>query len=99
MCVNNQIPKVGKFLGIDYGSKRVGIAISDPLRIFASPYDTIIVNSQNNLIKETEEQFVEEFLPQVVGTNTSCEVRPRALAALPKARGSRAFFRCSPRQT
>ena len=33
MNVYNQIPKSGKFLGIDYGAKKVGIAISDPLRI------------------------------------------------------------------
>ena len=29
---------------------------------------------KNNLIKVKEDQFVEEFLPQVVGTNTICEV-------------------------
>ena len=29
---------------------------------------------KNNLIKVKEDQFVEEFLPQVVGTNASCEV-------------------------
>ena len=79
MKVNNQIPKVGKFLGIDYGSKRVGIAISDPLRIFASPYDTIIVDSQNNLIKEIEKIIINEGIVYIVfglpigmnGKNTS----------------------------
>ena len=29
---------------------------------------------KNNIIKVKEDQFIEEFLPQVVGTNTSCEV-------------------------
>ena len=29
---------------------------------------------KNNVIKVKEDQFIEEFLPQVVGTNTSCEV-------------------------
>ena len=30
-----------RFIGIDYGRKRTGLAISDPLGIFASPLDTI----------------------------------------------------------
>ena len=29
---------------------------------------------KNNIIKVKEDQFIEEFLPQVVGTNTNCEV-------------------------
>lgn len=35
----------GRILSIDYGSKRVGIALSDPLKIIASPYDTFENNS------------------------------------------------------
>jgi len=31
---------VGRILGIDYGSRRVGLAISDPLAITAQPYAT-----------------------------------------------------------
>jgi len=29
-----------RIIGIDYGTKRVGIAVSDPLRMFAQPLDT-----------------------------------------------------------
>ena len=29
---------------------------------------------KNNLIKVKEDQFIEEFLPQVVCTNSNCEV-------------------------
>jgi len=32
---------MGRILAIDYGSKRVGLAVSDPLRIIASGLDTI----------------------------------------------------------
>lgn len=32
--------KTPRIVGIDYGTKRVGIAISDPLRLFAQPVDT-----------------------------------------------------------
>ena len=30
-----------RILGIDYGKKRVGVAVSDPLRIFASALETV----------------------------------------------------------
>ena len=30
-----------RIVGIDYGRKRVGVAVSDPLCIFASPLDTV----------------------------------------------------------
>ena len=30
-----------RFVGIDFGTKRIGIAISDPLNMFATPLATI----------------------------------------------------------
>ena len=30
-----------RIIGIDFGRKRTGVAVSDPLRIFASPLDTV----------------------------------------------------------
>ena len=30
-----------RILGIDYGTKRIGLAVTDPLQIFASPLDTV----------------------------------------------------------
>ena len=30
-----------RIIGIDYGRKRVGLAVSDPLRIFASALETV----------------------------------------------------------
>ena len=32
---------VDRIVGIDYGRKRVGVAVSDPLGIFASALDTV----------------------------------------------------------
>ncbi len=32
---------MNRIIGIDYGRKRTGLAVSDPLGIFASPLDTI----------------------------------------------------------
>ena len=30
---------MGRILAIDYGTKRIGLAITDPLQIFASPLE------------------------------------------------------------
>lgn len=30
-----------RYIGIDYGRKRTGLAVSDPLQIFASPLETV----------------------------------------------------------
>jgi putative holliday junction resolvase len=32
---------MGRIVAIDYGSKRVGLAVTDPLKIIATPLDTI----------------------------------------------------------
>lgn len=32
---------MNRIIGIDFGTKRIGIAVSDPLGMFASPLDTI----------------------------------------------------------
>ena len=32
---------MGRILGIDYGSKRIGLALSDPGCVIASPYQTV----------------------------------------------------------
>ena len=33
---------MGRIIGIDFGTKRIGLAVTDPLQIFASPLDTIM---------------------------------------------------------
>lgn len=32
---------MGRIMAIDYGNKRVGIAVTDPLQMFASPLETV----------------------------------------------------------
>ena len=32
---------MGRIIGIDYGNKRIGLAVTDPLQIFASPLKTV----------------------------------------------------------
>lgn len=52
-----------RIIGIDYGRRRVGVAVSDPLRVFASPLETvdgakIIEYLKNYAQKETVTRFV-----------------------------------------
>jgi putative holliday junction resolvase len=54
---------MGRIIGIDYGSKRIGVAVSDPLQIFASPLNTVSPNEFDEFIagyikKEDVESFV-----------------------------------------
>ena len=41
---------MSRLLSIDYGSVRVGIAISDPLKIIAKPYKTLTYKNGDDLI-------------------------------------------------
>ena len=43
---------MGRVLGIDYGDSRVGLALSDPLKMIASPYKTIKNKGSDFLIEE-----------------------------------------------
>ena len=52
-----------RLMGIDYGRRRTGLAVSDPLRIFATALDTVdsaklIDYLKNYTQKETIERFV-----------------------------------------
>lgn len=42
---------MGRILGIDFGSKRVGLALSDIGHIIASPYDTFKYKSSSDLME------------------------------------------------
>jgi putative holliday junction resolvase len=55
---------IGRALGIDYGSKRVGLALSDPLRILASGAG-VLPNSRS-LISSLAEFIAEHEVVQVV---------------------------------
>jgi len=43
---------MGRILGIDYGRKRVGLAVTDPLKIFASPLETVSTHDLDRFIEE-----------------------------------------------
>ena len=46
-----------RILGVDYGTKRVGVAISDPLRLFATPVGTYSPTEALAIIKQKHEEI------------------------------------------
>ena len=52
-----------RLLGIDYGRKRTGLAVSDPLRIFASALDTVDTAKLIDYLKKyAEKETIERFV-------------------------------------
>lgn len=54
---------MGRIIAIDYGKKRTGLAVTDPLRIIATPLDTVSTNDLMSYLggyiqKETVDEFV-----------------------------------------
>jgi putative holliday junction resolvase len=43
---------MGRIIGIDYGNKRIGLAVTDPLQIFASPMTTISPGEFESFMKD-----------------------------------------------
>ena len=51
---------MARALGIDFGEKRVGLALSDKLNIIASPYKTIQYVSETELINQIKTIVIEK---------------------------------------
>jgi putative holliday junction resolvase len=43
---------MARILGIDYGEKRIGLAVTDPLQIIASPLDTVLNHQFFDYLKD-----------------------------------------------
>jgi putative Holliday junction resolvase len=54
---------MARVLAIDYGTKRVGLAVTDPLKMFASPLETV---HSKDLIKFLTNYFGKEEVESVV---------------------------------
>lgn len=53
-----------RILAIDYGKKRIGLAITDPLKLFAIPHST--VSNDTNLIKNLLELINEKSVKEII---------------------------------
>lgn len=55
-----------RYIALDYGNKRVGIAISDEIPLFASPYKTIINEGHTPVIDTITEIIEKENVERIV---------------------------------
>jgi putative holliday junction resolvase len=67
---------MGRIIGIDFGRKRIGLAVTDPMQIFASPLDTVNPQEfysyiEGYLKKESIDAFVIGYPVQM--NNTASE--------------------------
>lgn len=65
---------MGRYLAIDYGTKRCGMAVSDPLKIFASPLVTVASHELMHFLVEYLNR--EEVECVVVGRPTDNRNKP-----------------------
>ncbi|NRB61514.1 MAG: Holliday junction resolvase RuvX [Saprospiraceae bacterium] len=71
---------MGRILAFDYGTKRIGIAVTDPLRIIANGLDTVPTSEIFNFLDHyLSEQEVEQF---VVGEPMHADGSPAQIAHL-----------------
>ncbi|MDR2772620.1 MAG: Holliday junction resolvase RuvX [Elusimicrobiota bacterium] len=58
----------GKIMAVDYGLRRIGIAMSDPLQITSSPFDTLTsLSPKQNVEKITEMAVKNNVVAIVIG--------------------------------
>ena len=59
---------MGKFLGIDYGKKRIGLSITDDNKIISSPLDTVstvdIFNFLDNFLQKEDIELIIIGMPK-----------------------------------
>jgi putative Holliday junction resolvase len=56
----------GRILAIDYGHRRIGVAVSDPLRITAQLLPTIHVVHPNQVLSDLEKIILEKNVTEIV---------------------------------
>ncbi|OUW80142.1 MAG: Holliday junction resolvase RuvX [bacterium TMED217] len=57
---------MGRFLGIDFGEKRVGLALSDRSKLIASPFKTLNYFNQEDLVNQLREIVIEHDIENFV---------------------------------
>lgn len=58
--------KTTRYLGIDYGEKRIGLAISDPLKIIAKAYEIIGNESYEQVLAKVQEIIGNENIEKLI---------------------------------
>jgi len=55
-----------RILGIDFGERRIGLALSDPLGIIAQPFLTFDTQKDGDIFKKIEELIEEKGIEEIV---------------------------------
>ena len=61
-----QLDNKSRLLGIDMGTKRIGVSICDENRKIATPYETIQFTNLNNLISRFKEIILENNIKGII---------------------------------
>lgn len=56
----------GRILAIDPGGRRVGLALSDPMRIIASPFETLLVQDNADAIRQIKTIIRDQEVTELV---------------------------------
>ena len=64
--MDNWEKSVGKYLALDYGEKRLGLAISDVTRTIARPYRTLSAQSLKQIINELRKIIEQENIEKII---------------------------------
>ena len=57
---------LNRILAIDYGDKKVGLALSDPMKIIAKPYKTITNDSKESLLNDIIQIIQLKYVNEIV---------------------------------
>jgi len=57
---------MSRWIGLDYGTKRIGVAITDSLRIFVSPYTTIPNQSREFVLAEIKKIVAQQNVVKII---------------------------------
>ncbi len=57
---------MGRLLALDLGTKRVGLAVTDPLKLIASPLSTLTVTSEERLLEQVLDLIGKMDIEQVI---------------------------------
>jgi len=55
-----------RIMAIDYGARRIGIALTDPLKMFAKPYIVLENKGRRQFLEELEEIIKEQSVSEII---------------------------------
>ena len=59
----SDFPPTGRLIGVDWGEKRIGLAVSDPSRTVATPLDTLLRRTGRRFPMQKFREHVDRYQP------------------------------------